>query len=220
VSARYVELSHVIENGMPSYPGIPGPRISALLDHEASRPRYQNEAEFYLGQIEMAGNTGTYIDSPFHRDPHGRDLSDIALESVAGLSATVVDADGGGDRAIDLDLKDDEIAGRAVLIRTGWDKRWGSATYWEPGPYLSAAAVHRLMSAGAALVGVDFSNVDDTGDPRRPAHTGLLRSGVLILEHLCNLDALPATGFRLYAVPLRVKGGASLPVRAFAELHT
>lgn len=218
MTTTFVELSHEIENGMPSYPGIPGPHISALLDHEASRARYDNQAEFYLGMIEVAGNTGTYIDSPFHRDPTGDDLSQIPLEAVAGVSAVVVDCEMDVDRAVDVEATPGEIAGRAVLVRTRWDTRWGSEEYWSSGPFLSASTVKLLAEARPALVGVDFSNVDDTDDPARPAHTQLLRANVLVLEHLCNLYLLPPTGARIYAVPLRIKGGASFPVRAFAEL--
>jgi arylformamidase len=218
VSTTFVELSHSIENGMPSYPGIPGPYISALLDHQASRARYDNQAEFYLGKVELAGNTGTYLDSPFHRDASGDDLSQVPLEAVAGVPAVVVDCAMNEDRAVDVDAAPGEIAGRAVLVRTRWDTRWGSEEYWSSGPFLSASTVELLADARPALVGVDFSNVDDTNDPARPAHTRLLRANVLVLEHLCNLDPLPPTGARIYAVPLRIKGSASFPVRAFAEL--
>ncbi len=174
---RFIELSHPLEDGMAAYPGLPRPKIGAHIDHAASRPHYDDQAEFYLGRIEMACNVGTYIDSPFHRYP-----------------------------------------GRAVLVKSGWDARWGEARYWEPGPYLGAELVGRLIEAGARLVGVDFWNVDDTSDPARPAHTRLLAADVLVLEHMCNLSSLPRDGFRFSAVPLRIVGGASFPVRAYAEI--
>jgi arylformamidase len=219
VVTTFIELNHVIENGMPSYPGIPGPRISALLDHEASRDRYEGRAAFYLGRADLAGNTGTYLDSPFHRDADGADLSDLPLHAVAGLETAVLDAEMTDDRSVDVNLPATDLAGGAVLVRTGWDRNWGSAEYWSAGPYLSAGAVRKLAAARPALVGVDFSNVDDTNDPSRPAHTRLLRSGILILEHLCNLNDLPAREVFFYAVPLRIVDGASFPVRAFAEVR-
>jgi kynurenine formamidase len=220
VRVRFVDLSHAIEDGMPGYPGLPSPRVGAILDHRQSRERYEGRAEFYLGRVEMSGNTGTYIDAPFHRFPDREDLSQVALARVAGLPGIVLDAAAAEPKARALELEADtgSLRGRAVLVRTGWDARWGTDAYWEPGPYLSADSVDRLAAAGAALVGVDFWNVDDTTDPSRPAHTRLLAAGVLIIEHLCGLDALPASGFRFFAVPPRLVRGASFPLRAFAEL--
>jgi kynurenine formamidase len=220
---EFIELNHVLENGMPVYPGIPipAPRFDALLDHRASRDRYEGKAEFYLGMVTMAANTGTYLDSPFHRYPDGADLSTVPLESVAGVPGIVLDAEPSPSRDIGVDVLQSvqsELRGRAVLIRTGWDARWGSDSYWEPGPFLNAAAADFLVDAGATIVGVDFWNIDDTTDPARPVHTRLLGSNIPIVEHLGNLGALPASGFRFYAVPLRIVRGASVPVRAFAEI--
>ena len=217
--STFVELNHVLEDGMTAYPGLPSPRIGAYLDHQASRPRYQDRAQFYLGKIDMVCNVGTYLDSPFHRFPEGADLSALPLDRVAGLPGIVIDAKPKADRSVDLDASASELRGRAVLVRSGWDRRWGTERYWEPGPYLSPASVDRLIDAECVLVGVDFWNVDDTQDPARPVHTRLLDAGILIVEHLCDLSALPATGFRFHAVPLRISRGASFPVRAFAEVE-
>ncbi len=216
---RLVELNHILEDGMTAYPGLPSPRIGAFRTHQESRPHYGGKAEFYLGKVEMVCNLGTYLDSPFHRYPDGTDLSQIPLESVAGVPGIVLDVPLLSARAITLDVSEAELRGRAVLVRTGWDQRWGTEGYWEPGPYLSAECIDRLISAGATLVGVDFWNVDNTEDPSRPAHTRLLGASILIVEHLGNLSALPRTGFRFYAVPLRIVRGASFPVRAFAEIE-
>ena len=163
----------------------------------------------------MPANVGTYMDSPFHRYPDGDDLSQIPLERVVGLPALVVDR--GGPRALELP-PDLDVSGRAVLFRTGWDERWPDPSYWEPGPYLSTATLDRLIAGRVSLVGVDLVNVDDTSDPSRPAHTRLLEAGILIVECMRNLGSLPLEGFRFSAVPLRVSGGASFPVRAFAEV--
>jgi arylformamidase len=215
---KLVELNHPLEDGMRAYPGLPSPKIGAFLDHQASRPHYGGQAEFYLGQVDMVCNLGTYLDSPYHRHRDRSDLSQIPLEKVAGVPGIVLDAAASPDRAIAVDCSASKLRGRAVLIRTGWDRHWGTDAYWEPGPYLASSFVDLLIRAGATLVGVDFWNVDDTGDPSRPAHTRLLAEGILIVEHLCNLSVLPRTGFRFSAVPLRIVRGASFPVRAFAEI--
>jgi len=216
---EFVELNHVLEDGMMVYPGLPRPKIGAFLDHKASRSRYQDKAEFFLGKVEMVCNLGTYLDSPFHRYPDGADLSQIPLQRVAGLPGIVLDGAVSSDRSITLHCSKSELSGRAVLIRTGWDQRWGTERYWEPGPYISGESIDLLIRSRPILLGVDFWNVDDTGDPSRPVHTRLLASNVLIVEHLCNLSALPRNGFKFYAVPLRIVRGASFSVRAFAELE-
>jgi kynurenine formamidase len=203
---------------MAPFPGLPAPQIGAFLDHEASRPRYANQAAFYIGQINMVCNAGTYLDSPFHRYPDGPDLSQIPLEHVAGLPGIALDGTVSGSRAVTLECDEDDLRDRAVLIRTGWDARWGTESYWELGPFLAAETLDLLLRAKPILVGVDFWNVDDTKDLARPAHTRLLAANILIVEHLCNLASLPRSGFQFSAVPLRIVRGASFPVRAFAEI--
>jgi arylformamidase len=218
VAGRLVDLSFTLEDGMATLPGVlPEARIGPLLDHEASRPRYQGKAEFFLGGVDMSTNAGTYVDTPFHRFREGDDLSAVPLERWAGLAGVVVDAE---DRPgpVEIPLGPEELRGRAVLVRTGWDRRWPGDSYWEPDPHLSVDAIETLLAGPAGLVGVDFTNVDDTTDPERPVHTRLLEAEVLIVEHLAGLDQLPRDGFRFFAVPPRVVGGASFPVRAFAEL--
>jgi arylformamidase len=214
----YVELSHEISDGMTVFPGLPSPQITAFMDHEQSRPRYQGEAEFYISKVDLVGNTGTYLDSPFHRHREKRDLSAIPLESLAGVPGVALDGKVGADRAVSLDAEEAQLADSAVLLRTGWDARWGTDAYWEPGPHISPEALELLLRARPRLVGVDFWNVDDTNDPTRRVHTRLLADEILIVEHLCNLSSLPRTGFRFFAVPLRIVTGASFPVRAFAEV--
>ena len=216
---KFIELNHTLEDGMMTYPGLPRPKIGAFLDHEASRSRYKDQAEFYLGKVEMVCNLGTYLDSPFHRYPDGLDLSQIPLERIAGLPGIVFDGVVSSNRSITLQADSSELDGKAVLIRTGWDKRWGTQDYWEPGPFLSEKCIDLFIRSRVELVGVDFWNVDDTMDQARPAHTRLLASDILIVEHLCNLSALPRTGFKFFAVPLRIVRGASFPVRAFAEIE-
>jgi len=216
---KFIELNHVLEDGMTAYPGLPRPKIGAFLDHQASRSHYGDKAEFYLGKLEMVCNLGTYLDSPFHRYPDRADLSEIPLDKVAGVPGIVLDAMPSADRSIILDCDPSELHGRAVLIRTGWDQRWGTDRYWQPGPFLAGESIDLLIRAKATLVGVDFWNVDNTEDPSRPAHTRLLAEGILIVEHMCNLSPLPRTGFRFSAVPLRIVRGASFPIRAFAEIE-
>ena len=213
---RFVELSHNLKDGMDPYPGLPKPRFGAVIDHEASRERYTGGAEFYLGSIDAPANMGTYLDSPFHRFREREDLAGITLDRVADLRGFAVNARV-DDRAIDIEIPA-EPEGAAILIRTGWSDRWGTPDYWELGPYIAPDALERLIAAKPALVGVDCWNVDDTQDLSRRVHTGLLDAGILIVEHMTNLVELPPSGFRFYAVPLAIEGGASFPVRAFAEL--
>jgi arylformamidase len=215
---RFVDLSLAVEDGDPTYPGfLPEARVGSILTHEESRPRYEGKAEFYLGKVDIPGNTGTYLDAPFHRFAEREDLAGLELERLAGLPGVVVDAPP-QNAPVDMALTEDEVRGRAVLFRSGWDGRWGSEAYFEPEPYLSEGAVDLLARAGASLVGVDWNNVDDTTDPARPAHTRLLEAGVIIVERLAGLRPLPPEGFRFFAVPPRIVRGASFPVRAFAEL--
>lgn len=217
--ASLIDLSHPISEGMPSYPGFPPPRIGAFWTHEESRSHYQDQAEFLISLYEFVGSQGTYMDSPFHRHRGGIDLSAIPLERVADLPGLVVDARGISGRVLGPELLDGlSVEGCAVLFRTDWSERWGSEAYWEPAPYLSNELCRALIDRGAYLVGVDFWNVDDTSDPSRPAHTMLLAAAIPIVEHMANLSALPASGFRFHAAPLAIVGGASVSVRAYAVL--
>lgn len=216
---KYIDLSHTLEDGMKAYPGLPDAKIGAVVTHDESRARYDNKAEFYLGKVEFPCNLGTYLDTPFHRYKDRADLAGVPLERLAGLPGVVFEAPVSTRVALDFDCDDAALEGRAVLVRTGWDERWGTPAYWEPGPYLASSFLDRLIRAKAALVGVDFWNVDNTEDPSRPAHSRLLDAGILIVEHMANLSPLPANGFRFYAVPPRIVRGASFPVRAFAEVE-
>jgi kynurenine formamidase len=217
---RLVDLSHAVEHGLVTYPGLPTPTIGAFLTHEDSRARYAPGTEFNIGRIEMVANTGTYLDAPFHRFRDGADLAVLPLESLADLPGVVVDGPRSG-RAIGADeLPADDLRGCAVLFRTGWSRRWGTPGYFEAHPFVSAEAAEALRARGAVLVGIDSLNIDSTDGGERPVHTTLLRAGVPIVEHLCDLEALPARGFRFSAVPVRVRGFGTFPVRAFARVPT
>ncbi len=214
--AEIVDLSHPIEDGMLTYTGLPGPKITDHLSRQASREHYAKGTTFQIGKIEMVANTGTYIDAPFHRYADGRDLSQFDLESVANLDGLVLRADPAA-RAIAPDLFQDlDINGKAVLVHTGWDRHWSSAQYFENHPFLTRQTAEYLTSAGAALVGIDSLNIDDNSDGTRPAHTILLGADIPIVEHMCNLVSLPESGFKFFAVPAPVRGMGSFPVRAFA----
>ena len=216
-STRFVDLSHPLSDGMAPYPGLPDVRIGPHLDHDASRANYEGD-EFFLGKVDMPANVGTYIDSPFHRFRERDDLAAVPLERLVGIEGVVVDAPDTS-RSLGPEFAPEGIDGRAVLFRTGWDARWGTESYWEAGPFLSEELAALLVEGRAGLVGVDFWNVDDATTKRRPIHTMLLDAGVLIVEHLCGLDRLPATGFRFFAPVLRIERGASFPVRAFGEIR-
>ena len=218
--SRFVELSHKIVPGMKTYPGLPEPQVDVVVDYEASRQRYQDKAEFYIASLHLCGNTGTYVDAPFHRYEDGRDVAGYALDMVADLPGVVVRVTGERGRAIDASrFSTFDVTGKAVLVHTGWDAHWRTDTYsGGQHPFLTREAAEYLVTARAALVGIDSLNIDDDKDGSRPAHTALLGAGVAIVEHMANLGALPDAGFHFYAVPPRVKGMGSFPVRAFARL--
>jgi len=214
---RLVELSHAIAHGMTTYPGLPAPELTDHLTREACELSYGPGVRFHIGRISMVANTGTYVDSPFHRFDDGADLAGLSLERLADLEGVVVRVTGSHRRGIDAsELAPYEVAGRAVLVHTGWDRHWGTAAYGVDAPYLTKAATDWLVAHGAALVGIDSVNIDDIADRTRPVHTGLLGAGVPIVEHLCGLDRLPPTGFRFHAAPPRVERFGTFPVRAYA----
>jgi arylformamidase len=214
-----VDLSHIIEHGMTTYPGLPGPLICDYLSREASRAKYAPGVQFQIGKIDMVANTGTYLDSPFHRYADGKDLATLPLERLAGLDAVVVRIGPDAPRAIGWAAFERlDVRGRAVLVSTGWDRHWRTERYGQDNPFLTADACERLRDAGAQLVGIDSVNIDDLDDTARPAHSILLGAEIPIVEHLCNLGALPATGLRFSAVPPKVVGFGTFPVRAFVEV--
>jgi kynurenine formamidase len=235
---QFIDLSHTIEHGLITYKGLPAPIICDFLSREQSKEHYAPGTQFQIGKIEMVANTGTYLDSPFHRYEDGKDLSQLELNSLADLEGIVVRpeskvprAKGEVERAFgpplfeNLDLKD-----KAVLIHTGWSAHWRTDKYFEDHPYLTKDAAQLLADEGAVLVGIDSYNIDDTADLSRPAHSILLAAGIPIVEHMCNLNRLPdgaiedplatasgsAPGFKFFAVPVKVKGFGTFPVRAFA----
>ena len=216
---KFVELSHIIEDGMITYAGLPGPAISDYISRDASREHYSPGTTFQIGKLEMVANTGTYIDAPFHRYEKGRDLSELTLSSLANLEGVTVSADS-GKRAIGPALFEGQnVKDKAVLIHTGWDIHWGTDQYFSDHPFLTRASSEYLKSAGVALVGIDSLNIDDNADGSRPVHKILLGADIPIVEHLCNLDALPKSGFKFFAVPAPFKGMGSFPVRAFAIIE-
>lgn len=216
---RAIDLSHEIVDGMVTHPGIPGPTITAFLTHEASAARYAPGTTFEIGRIDIVANTGTYLDTPAHRFAGRGDLSDLELPRVVDLAGLVVDVRDRTERAIGPDaFTGVNVAGRAVLVATGWDRHWGTEAYLTDNPFLTDAAARHLVAAGAALIGIDSLNVDSLADAHRPAHTAILDAGIPLVEHLTGLDRLPTDGFRFFAVPPRIRGMATFPVRAFALL--
>jgi kynurenine formamidase len=219
MTRQFIDLSHEIVDGMTTHPGIAPPVISTVLTFEESRARYAPGTVFEIRRIDMVANTGTYLDTPAHRFPGGLDLSGLALETVADLEGVLVDVRDRvrTHRAIDgTAFEGVDVRDRAVLIATGWDRHWGTPAYLTGHPFLTSDAAAVLVARGAALVGIDSLNVDSLDDMARPAHTVILGAGRPLLEHLAGLEALPAKGFRVFAVPPRIRGMGTFPVRAFA----
>jgi kynurenine formamidase len=215
---KLIDLSHAVEHGMITYKGLPAPIICDFLSREDSRKHYSAGTEFNIGKIEMIANTGTYVDSPFHRFAHGRDLSELPLESLADLDGVVIRAVDVG-RAIPAQAFEGvTLKGRAVLVNTNWSRHWRTDQYFEGHPFLTRDAAEYLAEHGAAFVGIDTYNIDDTTDGARPVHTTLLGDDIPICEHMCNLESLPDSGFRFHAAPVKVKAFGTFPVRAYAVL--
>jgi len=216
----YIDLSHTIEAGMITYKGLPAPVICDYLSREASRALYAPGTEFQIGRIDLVANTGTYLDTPFHRFENGLDLSQLTLSRLVHLEGIVIRVDGLQVKAIDVSYFEGlDLQGKAVLVHTGWDQFWRTDTYFENSPFLTEAAAQYLVSAGAVLVGIDAHNIDDTSGNTRPVHTTLLQNEITIVEHLCNLQQVPTAGFTFSAVPPKIKGLGTFPVRAFAMVQ-
>lgn len=217
---KLVDLSHEVEQGMITYKGLPAPIICDFLSREDSRKHYTDGTEFNIGKIEMVANTGTYVDSPFHRFADGIDLSELPLESLVDLEGIVIHAQELG-RAIPAEaFHGSELRGKAVLIHTGWSRHWRKDQYFEGHPFLTREAAQFLADSGVAFVGIDTYNIDDTSDGSRPAHTILLGSRIPICEHMRGLEDLRDSGFRFHAAPVKVKAFGTFPVRAYAVMDT
>jgi kynurenine formamidase len=213
---KLIDLSHTVEHGMITYKGLPAPVVCDYLTREASRKLYAEGTEFQIGKLEMVANTGTYVDSPFHRFANGKDLSQLSLDQLADLDAIVVHVQG---RAIAADIFTGiDVRNKAVLVHTGWSRHWRTDQYFEGHTFLTEAAAVALRDQGALLVGIDSYNIDDTNDGRRPVHTTLLSANIPICEHMCNLESLPDRDFCFSAVPVKVKGFGTFPVRAWAKV--
>lgn len=211
-----IDVSHTVAHGLITYAGLPAPVVCDYLSREQSRDHYAPGTEFHIGKIEMVANTGTYVDSPFHRFEDGKDLAELPLTSLANLDGLVIRVPPGSARAIDASaFPDIDLAGKAVLVHTGWSRHWNSERYFEGHPFLTGEAAAFLRDAGVTLVGIDSLNIDDTSDGSRPVHTTLLEAEIPVAEHLTRLHLLPEKGFRFFAVPVKVKSFGTFPVRAF-----
>jgi arylformamidase len=211
----FVDLSHTVEHDLLTYQGLPCPVISDYMSREASRAHYASGTEFHIGKIEMVGNTGTYLDSPFHRYADGKDLSELPLASLADLPGVLIDGNPRPANGVDL-FGGKDLSGKAVLVRTNWSQYWRTNRYFENPPFLTKEAAELLMESGAALVGIDSLNIDDIHDRSRPVHSILLQAGIPIVEHLTNLGDVHSDNFRFFAVPVKVRSFGTFPVRAFA----
>ena len=218
--SKFIDLSHTIETGMITYKGLPAPVICDYLSREKSRKVYEAGTEFQIGKLEMVTNTGTYLDCPFHRFADGHDLAQIQPEQFADLPGLVIRHHLSQGLAVDVDaFRQQEVRGRAVLVHTDWAKHWRTDQYFEDHPFLTAEAAAYLVDHGATLVGIDSHNIDDTSGRTRPVHTTLLGANILIVEHLCNLQAMPDRGFTFSAIPPKFQGAGTFPVRALAKLE-
>jgi len=217
--AEIIDLSHVIEEGMVTYKGLPGPHICDFWEREGTAANYDDGSTFQIGRIDMVANTGTYLDSPFHRYADGADLSELDLLSLADVPGIVVRRPWENGLALGPEhLEGFDVAGKAVLIHTGWDRHWRTDAYFGEHPYVTAEAADWLAEHGTVIVGIDSVNIDNMHVRARPVHTRLLGAGIPICEHMTGLGGVPDEGFRFAAVPPKVKGMGTFPVRAYAVL--
>ena len=217
---KLIDLSHTVEDGLITYKGLPAPIICDYLSREESKKYYAEGTSFQIGKIEMCSNTGTYLDSPFHRYEKGKDLSELDLETLASLSDVKVVVKNGIIAVNKEAFQGLDVNGKAVLVQTDWSKNWNTEQYYERHPFLTEDAAQYLRDNGAVLVGIDSYNIDDTIGNKRPVHSILLGAEILIVEHMCNLSEVPSSEFTFYAVPVKVKGFGTFPVRAFVEIKT
>lgn len=217
MSSKFFEVSHVIKDGMVTYKGLPEPRITEYVSRKTLAVLYAEGVEFQIDRLDMIGNTGTFLSSPFHRFPHGDDVSDLPIRKLANLDCIVIDspASGPGHKIGIEDLQDFDVKGKAVLINTGWSKHWGTEDYLVNPPYLTEKAAKYLAHNGAELVGIDSPNIDNASTNERPVYTTLLSECVLVVEHMTNLAEVPKTGGKFFAVPPAIRKMGSFPVRAF-----
>jgi kynurenine formamidase len=213
---KFIDVSHEVEHGMVTYPGLPPPSISDFLSRDASRLHYGEGTTFHIGKIDMVANTATYLDAPFHRYQKGKDLSELDLAVLANLPGLVFRPNSGSHAIGPALFEGKDLGAKAILIHTGWDRHWKTDRYFEGHPFLTEETARYLTAAKAALVGIDSLNIDDNQNPTRPVHSILLEADIPIVEHLCNLEALPDDGFKFFAVPVKIKKFGSFPVRAFA----
>ena len=220
MTARYIDLSHTIESGQVTYKGLPAPLVCDYISREASRANYDGGTEFQIGRLEMVANTGTYIDCPFHRYAHGADISEVALTRFVDLPGVIVRAPYTTHLEVTAEaFRGIDVAGKAVLVHTGWSEHWNTPAYYERHPFLTADAAEHLAEHDAALVGIDSHNIDDTRTRNsRPVHSTLLGADILIVEHMRGLEQVPDSGFLFSAVPPKIKGMGTFPVRAFANI--
>lgn len=215
---RYVDLSHTILDGMITYKGLPAPLICDYLSREESINLYEGETTFQIGKMEMVGNTGTYLDCPFHRYADGKDFSELFISDLADLPALRVQVPYKHSLAVDIDAFEGlDLAGRAVIVHTGWSEFWRADAYFEDHPFVTERAANFLRDKKITLIGIDSHNIDDTRQKTRPVHSILLGAGILIVEHMCQLHLLPDKDFLFTAVPPKIRGTGSFPVRAFAK---
>lgn len=215
---RYEDLSHTIEDGLITYKGLPAPVICDYLSREEARNHYEHGEEFHIGRINMVANTGTYIDVPFHRYADGKDLAETTIEAAVGMEGVVITVPAHVQEIDETFFEGLSLEGKAVLLYTGWDQYWKTDQYFEGHPYVTAEAAAYLVQQKVALVGIDAVNIDDTSGLARPVHSILLGAEILIVEHLCNLKAIVNSDFRFYALPPKIKGMGTFPVRAMAQV--
>ena len=193
---RLVDLSHVIEEGMTTFKGFPGPHLCDYWTRDASAAHYDDGSSFQIGRIDMIANTGTYVDSPFHRYADGGICPNSRSKARRSRRPRGPQALAAASRPTPPTSPGLRSRASAVLVHTGWDLYWRTEAYFDNHPFLTAAAANWLVEQGAAFVSIDSHHIDDTRTRSRPVHGTLLGASIPIGEHLTNLSAVPDTSFR------------------------
>lgn len=218
---RLIDLSQPLGPEIPRFsPDAPAPVVSPYMSHAeaAASGRYEG-CSCEISQISFVTSMCTYLDSPYHFDPDGPRIHQIALDQCVlpgvCLDCRLLEARQPIPEAV---LDGVDVVGKAVLFCTGWSAYWDHPHVYERYPFLTREIAERLRAGGAKLCGVDYLAADNMADPTRPVHTTLLRHRILIVENLTGLDSLIGRDFVFHAAPVKVVGAAAFPVRAYAVL--
>ena len=204
-----IDLTHPLAPGMPVYPGTEPPEFVRACTIAANG--------FAETRLNLYSHTGTHMDAPAHILADGLPLDAMPVSRFIG-PACVLDLTACAGQTVGVDTIRAQRARLAgcefVLLRTGWGRFWGQPGYFGGYPILAVAAAAWLADLGLKGVGIDAISFDAVESRDLPVHRILLGRGLVLIENLANIEALPTTGFQLAAFPLKLRDADGSPVRA------